>query len=77
MNHDDQEFEADIWLSYFFYDPRLSWNIEDFPGVTALTVDPAMIWLPDFILKNSASGSVGVYDDMNHGRTDAKAIKSF
>lgn len=65
VDHDAQEFELDIWMHYFFVDPRLAWNAEDFPdleregNMAMIKVDPAMVWLPDFTLKNSATGSIG------------------
>lgn len=46
------------WLSIFWKDERLNWNVTEYGGLEYVIVDPRKMWLPDFALVNSASGSV-------------------
>ena len=53
-----QSLSIVLWGCMVWYDPRLSWNEEDFDGIRTIEFDPTEIWIPDLTLYNSADGNV-------------------
>lgn len=71
IDHDDQKFIVNAWLIWIWKDKRLTWEYDPllrdknmYPRV--IRVNPGMLWMPDVIVSNDASGKSGIYDGMDH-----------
>ncbi|XP_065566598.1 acetylcholine receptor subunit alpha-L1-like isoform X2 [Artemia franciscana] len=56
LNLRDQILSTNVWLEHLWYDKKLTWDPEEYGGVTQLYVPSEHIWLPDIVLYNNADG---------------------
>lgn len=82
VDYDNQAFTVALWINYAYLDPRLAWDLDKQDSKTGQVLEqgyypskihtsPENIWLPDLTLYNSATDSIGLYDDKVHSRSDA------
>ncbi|CAJ0928755.1 unnamed protein product, partial [Mesorhabditis belari] len=56
----NQRMHTNVWLTMRWRDYQLTWNPDDYDGITSLRVQPEKIWLPDIVLFNNADGNYEV-----------------
>ncbi|ELT94957.1 hypothetical protein CAPTEDRAFT_195270 [Capitella teleta] len=61
--NNDSELTLSCWFRYAWNDPRLSWNPEDFGGVTDIRIPTKYIWKPDIVLVNSLDLHDQMYEE--------------
>jgi len=49
----NQYMTANVWLVLGWVDPMLSWDPDDYEGVSVIYVPAATIWHPDIVLYNT------------------------
>lgn len=46
------------WVSAYWEDKRLKWNTSEYGGIDYIAISPTELWMPTFVLGNSASSSL-------------------
>uniref|UniRef100_A0A7E4UWC0 Neur_chan_LBD domain-containing protein n=1 Tax=Panagrellus redivivus TaxID=6233 RepID=A0A7E4UWC0_PANRE len=50
----DQIMTCSVWMKQVWFDQKLSWNPQNYGGVSVLYVPYEMLWVPDIVLYNAA-----------------------
>lgn len=52
----EQTVKTNVWLRFYWYDPRLAWNIDEYEGVANIRLPFDAVWNPEVVLFNNANG---------------------
>ncbi|KAM7450877.1 hypothetical protein ABFA07_001565 [Porites harrisoni] len=52
LDSKDQIMTCNIWVRQFWTNNRLSWDPDEFEGITVINVSPKIVWKPDILLYN-------------------------
>ncbi|EYB88384.1 hypothetical protein Y032_0248g92 [Ancylostoma ceylanicum] len=58
VQENDQIITIYCWLEEYWFDEFLTWNPDEFGGVTSLHVPSDMIWRPDLLVYNNANMNI-------------------
>ncbi|XP_049651854.1 neuronal acetylcholine receptor subunit beta-3 isoform X2 [Accipiter gentilis] len=56
VDEKNQLMTTNVWLKQEWIDHKLSWNPEEYGGITAIRVPSESLWLPDIVLFENADG---------------------
>ncbi|XP_025934473.1 neuronal acetylcholine receptor subunit beta-3 [Apteryx rowi] len=56
VDEKNQLMTTNVWLKQEWTDHKLSWNPEEYSGITAIRVPSESLWLPDIVLFENADG---------------------
>ncbi|XP_074787719.1 neuronal acetylcholine receptor subunit beta-3 isoform X4 [Athene noctua] len=56
VDEKNQLMTTNVWLKQEWIDYKLSWNPEEYGGITAIRVPSESLWLPDIVLFENADG---------------------
>ncbi|OXB55369.1 hypothetical protein ASZ78_002438, partial [Callipepla squamata] len=56
VDEKNQLMTTNVWLKQEWMDHKLSWNPEEYGGITAIRVPSESLWLPDIVLFENADG---------------------
>ncbi|XP_021368660.1 neuronal acetylcholine receptor subunit alpha-10-like [Mizuhopecten yessoensis] len=55
VDEKNQVVTVNVWLDQEWHDEKLSWNPDDYNGLSVMRIPCNNLWLPDMVLYNSAS----------------------
>ncbi|OPJ61976.1 neuronal acetylcholine receptor subunit beta-3 [Patagioenas fasciata monilis] len=56
VDEKNQLMTTNVWLKQEWIDHKLSWNPDEYGGITAIRVPSESLWLPDIVLFENADG---------------------
>ncbi|XP_013911234.1 PREDICTED: acetylcholine receptor subunit beta-like [Thamnophis sirtalis] len=56
LNEKDEELTTKVYMDQEWIDYRLTWNPDEFEGITSIRISADEVWLPDIVLMNNNDG---------------------
>jgi hypothetical protein len=62
-------------LKISWFDPRLTWNSDNYGGMAKIKVNSTLLWKPDIVLHNSVTGNFKTTEQGHHYKSKNPLIR--